>query len=583
MTNNINLVELVNQALGFVKTKEYDEAMAIYKSILKKDSMHPQALSNLSIIYLMKEQYSEAVDTINKSLKVLTPIIGDYQNLATAYIALKEYESAIKAYKNIIKMNTNTPGVYKLLGDAQMEVVDYIGAIDSYRKAFELEPEKFETMFDYGAILTKCKHHEEALKYLRRALKIDPNHIECMNKIARTLSSIGDYGEAKEIYKKLMVLAPGSVGPDIDYASCLIYERKYVEPVKILKKVLKKKPNNNMARTNLAMVYLLNKKFKDGWKYSDARILLTNQFDVTKRYDKLKSFFDIDVDKKELKANEKIIILLDAGLGDVILGLSMLKEFHKKFKNISAEVDYRLVTLCKRSFPDINFYAVRENRHEFIIDYDLSLFDKGIYWGSLGKYLRQEVADFPKKEIAFLNPDKIKINTINNKLKKEKDIICGITWKSSAFEGRHKSALLEDLTPIFKIKGIRFLDLQYEIKNEVGQTALEKEKLFKDANIKIEDYEDIDKQEDIDSLTALVSNCDIIVTSSNVTAHIAGALGKKTFLFVPFQRGKLWYWHDEKGTSIWYPSIKIFTAESSNGWGKLFEKIAYTVKQDLKL
>ena len=37
MTNNINLVELVNQALGFVKTKEYDEAMAIYKSILEKD------------------------------------------------------------------------------------------------------------------------------------------------------------------------------------------------------------------------------------------------------------------------------------------------------------------------------------------------------------------------------------------------------------------------------------------------------------------------------------------------------------------------------------------------------------------
>ena len=182
---------------------------------------------------------------------------------------------------------------------------------------------------------------------------------------------------AKEIYKKLMVLAPGSVGPDIDYASCLIYERKYVEPVKILKEVLKKKPNNNIARTNLAMVYLFNKKFKDGWKYSDARILLTNQFDVTKRYDKLKSFFDIDVDKKELKANEKIIILLDAGLGDAILGLSMLKEFHNKFKNISAEVDYRLVNLCKRSFPGINFYAVRENRHEFIIDYDLSLFDKG--------------------------------------------------------------------------------------------------------------------------------------------------------------------------------------------------------------
>jgi len=583
MKNNINLDELVNQALGFVKTKEYDEAMAIYKSILEKDSMHPQALSNLSIIYLMKEQYIEAVDTINKSLKVLTPIIGDYQNLATAYIALKEYESAIKAYKNIIKMNTNTPGVYKLLGDAQSEVVDHIGAIDSYRKALKLEPTKFESIYDYGSILAICLHHDEALKYLRAAQKIDSDHIECRNKIARSLSAIGNYEEAKAIYQKLMELVPEAVGPNIDYASCLIYQRKYEEAVKILKEALIRKPNNNMARTNLAMVYLLNKKFKDGWEHLDARILFRNQRDVTKRYDMLKLFFDIDIDKKELKADEKIIILLDAGLGDTILGLSMIKEFHKKFKNISAEVDYRLVDLCKRSFPDIDFYAVHENRHELLIDYDLSLFDKGIYWGSIGKYLRQGIADFPKKEIAFLSPDKSKINTINNKLKREKNIICGISWKSSAYEGRHKKAQLEDFLPIFKLKEISFLDLQYEVKNEVGQTALEKEKLYKEKNIIIEDYEDIDKYEDIDDLTALVSNCDIIVTCSNVTAHIAGALGKKTFLFVPFQRGRLWYWHDEEGPSIWYPSIKIFTADCNDGWGTIFDKIAYTIKRELKL
>ena len=130
---------------------------------------------------------------------------------------------------------------------------------------------------------------------------------------------------------------------------------------------------------------------------------------------------------------------------------------------------------------------------------------------------------------------------------------------------------------------LRFIDLQYETKKNLGETALEKKNLFKNNNIKIEEYKGIDKFEDIDGLTALISNCDIVVTSSNVTAHIAGGLGIKTFLFVPFSRGRLWYWHDEGDKSIWYPSIKIFRAESAGVWGTIFEKMAEAIKQELNL
>ena len=72
----------------------------------------------------------------------------------------------------------------------------------------------------------------------------------------------------------------------------------------------------------------------------------------------------------------------------------------------------------------------------------------------------------------------------------------------------------------------------------------------------------------------------VVVTSSNITAHIAGGLGVKTFLFVPFSRGRLWYWHDE-GKSIWYPSIRIFRAESAGEWGAIFEKIAKVIADDV--
>ena len=582
MEKNTNLNELLDEALGLIKAKEFDKAIPVYEAILKLDDMLPKALSHLAIIYLMKERYLEAIDMIHKSFEVVEPVIGDYENLAIAYRALKDYKKQVYVYEKIIQINTNDLETYKLLGDAKIEIGDRIGAVDTFKKALDLGPDKFQQRYDYGLALYLVNSHEEALKHLRKALEIDPNHIECMNKIAGSFSAIGNYKKAKSIYQKIKKLAPDALAPHADYATCLFFEGKYDEPVKILKEVLLKKPNIHAVRLNLGMLYLTHKNFKEGWEHYEARTLWRNDEGVGKRYEKLMEFFDLDVGKKKLNSNDNILILFESGIGDVILALSMLKDFHENFKNISAEVDYRLVNICRRSFTDIKFYPVRELPNgELIIKHDLSHFDKGIYWGSIGRYVRKNILDFPKQKKAYLNQDNTKNKEIQNKLKKDKEIICGISWKSNAVEGRHKSTKLKNLLPILSIKGIKFLDLQYEKKNNVGQTAIEKEELFKKNNIMIEEYEGIDKFEDIDGILALISNCDIVVTSSNVTAHIAGALGKKTFLFLPLGRGKLWYWHEEGGKSLWYPSIKIFTAESPGKWGKVFKKIANVIEQEL--
>ena len=78
----------------------------------------------------------------------------------------------------------------------------------------------------------------------------------------------------------------------------------------------------------------------------------------------------------------------------------------------------------------------------------------------------------------------------------------------------------------------------------------------------------IDNFNDIDGLASLIDACDFIVTISNVTAHMAGALGKKVFLLVPYTKGKIWYWHDNLKTSLWYPSIEIFIQSEIGDWKK---------------
>ena len=107
--------------------------------------------------------------------------------------------------------------------------------------------------------------------------------------------------------------------------------------------------------------------------------------------------------------------------------------------------------------------------------------------------------------------------------------VIGLSWISKApVGGEQKSARLSDFAPLLRLPGCRFVDLQY------GDTAAEREAVARDLGVRVERFADIDNTNDIDGLAALICACDAVVTVSNTTAHLAGALGRPTFVLVPF-------------------------------------------------
>jgi ADP-heptose:LPS heptosyltransferase len=86
----------------------------------------------------------------------------------------------------------------------------------------------------------------------------------------------------------------------------------------------------------------------------------------------------------------------------------------------------------------------------------------------------------------------------------------------------------------------------------------------------------------LDSHAALVEACDFVVTVSNSTAHISGALGKDTYLICPTGKGQLWYWKNKNfDKSLWYPSISIFEQEIRGNWDKPIFMICDAIKKRL--
>tara|TARA_A100001011_G_C14003015_1_gene712248 strand:- start:110 stop:772 length:663 start_codon:yes stop_codon:yes gene_type:complete len=205
--------------------------------------------------------------------------------------------------------------------------------------------------------------------------------------------------------------------------------------------------------------------------------------------------------------------------------------------------------LFKRSFPKIKF--IRHYRDEDIQCH--------MPMGNMCKFFVNNLKDVKCRSKQYLIPEKKRSNLYRNKIKNKKNI-CGLSWISNSnITGQYKSVSLELLKNILLLPNYIFVDLQY------GNTSKERNDFFKKYGVKII-KEDIDNFEDIDSLTSLIDSCDEIITISNTTAHISGAIGKKTHLLLPKGKGNLWYWSKERNKSIWYNSVKIYQQTSLFEW-----------------
>jgi len=308
---------------------------------------------------------------------------------------------------------------------------------------------------------------------------------------------------------------------------------------------------SDSAHYNLSLLLLFLKKFDRGWNEYEFRETKRNKPGA------LKDLNEID----HINAQDKIIIWSEQGIGDQIIYSSMFNDFPKS-NSITIAIDKRLVPIYQRSFEYLNFISMDDLSEKLVRNFDYHL-----PIGSLGKFYRNNQKSFENQPTSFLKSNEIEVNRIKRLLKKESKKICGISWKSKNEKiGFAKSLELIQMIELLKIKDINFINLQY------GNTEEDINDLEKKHGIKIDPLDALDKFHDLEDLLNHIKACDFVVTSSNVTAHLAGAIGKKTFLMVPHGVGKLWYWHDDD-YSCWYPSIMIYRQTQPNDWMSVIKKI----------
>lgn len=74
----------------------------------------------------------------------------------------------------------------------------------------------------------------------------------------------------------------------------------------------------------------------------------------------------------------------------------------------------------------------------------------------------------------------------------------------------------------------------------------------------------------------IVAGLDLVISVDTSIGHLAGAMGKPTFLLVP-GLGADWRWMTGRSDSPWYPNHRLFRGVADGGWSSVIDEVAQSV------
>jgi ADP-heptose:LPS heptosyltransferase len=75
---------------------------------------------------------------------------------------------------------------------------------------------------------------------------------------------------------------------------------------------------------------------------------------------------------------------------------------------------------------------------------------------------------------------------------------------------------------------------------------------------------------------AILMELDLVITSDSALAHLAGALGVRTWLLLPHVAD--WRWLVDRDDCPWYGTMRLFRQRTPGDWGELIHRVARRVR-----
>ncbi len=531
-----------------------DEARGAASRAVEISPRLASAWFNLGAVQVAQGETVQGIESYRRALELDPEFAEAWSNLGGALGASGDSSGEIAAYQRAVRINPQLAPVWSNLGSALLEAGDTEQALAACRRAVELDPESAVAWSNLGNAYHEHGGDAEAVRACERALRLAPELAEAWSNLGCALLEQGAIEKSLAAHGRGLELLPHDARAHYNLGIAQERCQQHEAAVASYRRAVELNPAYAPARMRLACALLMRGEFREGWAAYEWRWRDKNA--LPKR-------FEFTPWGGELAQGRRLLLWGEQGIGDEIIYSSMIGELAGAGLEITLEIDPRLAPMMQRSFPQVRVVA-RVNPAAV----DPAAFECQAPLAGLGRWLRPSFDAFPRHS-GYLKADAERGDQFSARLRPSgPNKVIGISWSSANREiGADKSSALVEWEAVLRTPGVRFVDLQY------GDTASAREEFRQRHGMEITHLDDVDVFNDLEGLAALCAACDLVITVSNVTAHMAGALGKPVWLLAPASQGKIWYWFSGRDDSPWYPSMRIFTQPAPGNWGQVFDAV----------
>ncbi|MFM7611908.1 MAG: tetratricopeptide repeat protein [Alphaproteobacteria bacterium] len=538
-----------NHGSALIRLNRPDDALVSLDRAIALDPNGANPHKNRGVALMHVKRLKDAVAALDRAI-VLKPDDAEAHNhRACALMDQYKLEDALAGIEKALSLRPGSPAFLVNKALVLCTLQRPAEAVEATDAALRGKPDDTSALIARTEALLALGRPEDGLSTIDRALTISPTLAQAHVWRANALILLGQPEKALLSAETARTLAPKDASAHRGYGFALGNLNRLEDAIVSYDHALKLQPDDREASWNRALALLALGRFKDGWLAYENRNLRHKTL-AARKYPK-----PLWWGNQQLK-DQRLYIYWEQGLGDTIHFARYVLLAATAGAKVAFSVQDPLRRLFKGFEPAVTVIGQNEAPTEF--ELHAPLLTLPLAFGT-------RLETIPAFEQGYLAAPAEDVARWDQRLPKGRRRI-GLVWSGSQTHANdaNRSLPLAKLVPLFQ-PGDVWVSLQKEVR-DVDRAALEASGIM-DVSAELGDFADT---------AALITSLDLVISVDTSVAHLAGALGKPTWVMLPFAPDFRWLLDRED--SPWYPKMRLFRQSRAGDWDGVVARIGEALR-----
>lgn len=426
------------------------------------------------------------------------------------------------------------------------------------RHAVELDVESSSAWSTYAAVLQSCERLAEARAAFERARSLDPASVAGLGNHAMLLDRTGDRSAARALAVRAVALEPGSAEAHHQRGSLLRQHGESDCALACYDTASQLAPGNATYQLARAVAMLARGESLPGLTAYRRRWRTPGRPDLGGH--EAREIFRQPEWRGECLGGRRLLVWGEQGLGDELWFSGYIGLLAGCGGDVLIECDGRLAPTLARSYPRCATYARRSPPEPVLLEAATQV--------AMGDLPLKLAAAETAAPTGYLVADPRRVAELRSRYRAGRnEALVGISWRSiKPRRDRSFEAPLPTWDPVFAVRGIRFVSLQYgDVGAEVAAAA------FRSGASIVHDSA-VDAMHDVDGFLAQVSAMDAVVSIANSAVAASHAIGRPCHVALRVGQDD-WRYREKATATPWLPLARQHWPEAIGDWAGIFVRI----------